>query len=109
MSWWLNSGWELQILRFAQDDALEIAAGDAAEIEEDVLAMLSQVQEDRQRPRNVGAAIAEKNGLLDALHTLSLQSGSMDTRERCPNGPVRRIAVPLARLHYSLELFYTPL
>ena len=58
-----------------EDDALEVAAGDAAIIEEDVVAMLSQVLENGQRPRNVGAAIAEKNGLLDALHILCYASG----------------------------------
>src|ERR1035441_3157100 len=50
-------------------DALEVATGDTVVIEEDVIAVLSQILENSERPRNVGAAITEKNCLLDSFHT----------------------------------------
>jgi hypothetical protein len=50
-------------------DALEVATGDTVVIEEDIKAVLSQVLENSKCPRNVGAAITEKNGFLDAFHT----------------------------------------
>ena len=49
-------------------NALEVATGDTVVIEEDIIAVLSQVLENRECPRNIGAAITEKNGLLDAFH-----------------------------------------
>src|SRR6516225_5488222 len=56
-----------------QNAGLEIAAGDALEIEEHVIAMLGQVLEDRQCPGCIGAAIADENGLLDASHYSDLR------------------------------------
>ena len=51
-----------------EDDGLEVAAGDAGEVEEDVVAVVGQVLGNRQRPGSVGAAIADENGFLDACH-----------------------------------------
>jgi hypothetical protein len=48
--------------------AFEVATGDAVVIEEDVIAVLCQVPEYCQCPWNIGAAITDKDGLLDALH-----------------------------------------
>jgi hypothetical protein len=50
-------------------DALEVAPGDTIVIEEDIIAVLSQVLENSECSRNVGAAITEENGFLDAFHT----------------------------------------
>ena len=51
-----------------QYDLLKITTGDALEIEKHVIAVVSEVLADRQRPGNVGAAITDKNGLLDTSH-----------------------------------------
>jgi hypothetical protein len=51
--------------------AFEVATGDAVVIEEDVIAVLCQVPEYCQCPWNIGAAITDKDGLLDALHNPS--------------------------------------
>ena len=53
----------------SEDDALEVATGDTDVIEEDIIAVLCQVLENSECPRNIGAAITEKNGFLDAFHT----------------------------------------
>ena len=50
-------------------DAFEVAACDAVVIEEDVIAEVSQVLENSERPRNIRAAITDKNRFLDAFHT----------------------------------------
>src|SRR5271157_3916256 len=50
-------------------DALEVATGDTVVIEEDIKAVLSQVLKNSECPGNIGAAITEKNGFLDAFHT----------------------------------------
>ena len=50
-------------------DALKVAAADTVVIEEDIIAVVCQVLENSECPRNVGAAITEKNGFLDAFHT----------------------------------------
>ena len=51
-----------------EDDALEVAAGHAVVVEEDVVAMLGEVLEDCQRPGSVGAAVADEDCLFDASH-----------------------------------------
>ena len=51
-----------------QDARLEVAAGDAGVINENIVAIVGQVLGNGQRPRNIGAAIADENGLLDACH-----------------------------------------
>src|SRR5262245_54236004 len=51
-----------------QDPALEVAAGDPLEVEEDVVTVLRQVLVDVQRPSQVRAAVAEEDGLLDSVH-----------------------------------------
>ena len=50
------------------DDAFEVATCDPSEVEEHVVAVARQVLGDRQRPRNVGTAIAEKHGFLNTTH-----------------------------------------
>jgi predicted RNA-binding protein associated with RNAse of E/G family len=47
--------------------ALEVATADALVIEEDVIAVVSQVLVDVECPRDVGAAVADEDGLFDAL------------------------------------------
>ena len=49
-------------------DALEIAAGDALEVEENVIALACQALEYRQRPRRICTAVAYENGFLDVSH-----------------------------------------
>ena len=49
-------------------DALEVATGDTVVIEEDIIAVLCQVLENSECPRDIGAAITEENGSLDAFH-----------------------------------------
>jgi hypothetical protein len=53
----------------SEDDALEIAAGDTVVIKKYVITVLCKVLKNRERPRDVGAAITEKDGFLDAFHT----------------------------------------
>jgi len=56
-------------LYVSEYDALEVATGDTALINEYVIAVLSQVLKNGERPGNIGAAIADKNGFFDAFHT----------------------------------------
>lgn len=51
-----------------EDNAFEIAAGDAVEVEKDVVATLVKVLVDGERPGSVRPAIADEDGLLDASH-----------------------------------------
>lgn len=51
-----------------EDDALEVAAGDALKIEEHVIPVLGQVLEDCQCPGEVGAPVTDKHGFLNAAH-----------------------------------------
>src|SRR4051794_9462132 len=53
----------------SEDDVLEITTVNAVKFKEQVIPVLCQVLENSQRPRDVGPAIAEKNGLLHAFHT----------------------------------------
>ena len=53
----------------SEDDALEVTTRNAIKIEENIKAVLIQVLENSERPRNIGAAITEKHGFLDAFHT----------------------------------------
>ena len=56
------------------DDALEVAAGYAVVVEEDVVAVMGQVLEDRAREPWVGSAVGDEDGLLDASHVLPVIS-----------------------------------
>ena len=56
----------------AKNDTLEVAASDTVVIKKQVITVLCQVLENSERPRNIGAAIAEKNGFFDAFHTESM-------------------------------------
>ena len=56
-------------------DALEVATGDTVVIEEHIIAVVSQVLENSERPRKIGAAITEKNGFLDAFHNKGTYRG----------------------------------
>jgi hypothetical protein len=71
-----------------KDDALEIAARNPGEIKEDIVLMLSQILEDRQRLRHVGPAITDENSSLDPPH--NELTGML--RTECPiiygSGPV---------------------
>src|SRR5712691_2174294 len=58
-------------LDISENDALEVATGDAHEVEKHVVAVVGQILEDGQRPRRVGPTIAEEDGLLDASHVWS--------------------------------------
>src|SRR5271167_2200901 len=52
-----------------QDDTLEITASDATIIDEHIEAILRKVLENGQRPRDIGAAIADENRFFDLFHT----------------------------------------
>ena len=54
--------------RWGQDDKEMRPLGDACVIKEYVVAMLGKVLKDGERPVEIGAAIAEKNGFLDSFH-----------------------------------------
>ena len=75
-----------------QDDCFEIAAGDAAEVKEDVVAELGEVLENCQRPRNVGTAITDEDGFLDSLHSASQASGGSGATDynKVPASAVRQ-------------------
>ena len=45
----------------AENGPFEVAAGDTGEVEEHIKAVLRQVLVNCKRPRNIGAAIIEKN------------------------------------------------
>jgi hypothetical protein len=70
-------------------DALEVAAGNAVVIKERVIAVVSQVLENGECPRNIGAAITEKNGFLDAFHT---QTGFPNRRTESNNTRMARFS-----------------
>ena len=53
----------------SEDDALEVATGDTEVIKEHIVAVVCQVLENSECPRNIGAAITEKYGLVDAFRT----------------------------------------
>jgi hypothetical protein len=55
-----------------EDDALEVAAGDALEVEKRVITVVFQVLEDRQRPGGVGAPVTDEHGFLDAGQVANL-------------------------------------
>ena len=80
----------------AEDDALEVATGDAVVIEEDIIAVLCQVLENSECPRDIGAAIADKNGFLDAFHN----PGGCPSRGRTELNDTRMalFGAPLGRL-----------
>jgi hypothetical protein len=44
----------------SEDDALEVATGDTQVIKEHIIAVVCQVLKNSERPRNIGAAITEK-------------------------------------------------
>ena len=52
-----------------EDQGLEVASRDAVVVEEDVVAVLGQILINGERPREVGAAVAEEDGFLDASHS----------------------------------------
>ena len=58
----------------SEDDALEVTTRNAIKIEENIKAVLCQVVENIERPKNIGAAIAEKHGFFDAFHTGAIAS-----------------------------------
>jgi hypothetical protein len=51
-----------------KNDGLEVATGNTFVIEENIVAVISQVFIDRYRPREVCAAVADKDGFLDLRH-----------------------------------------
>jgi hypothetical protein len=53
-------------------DALEVTTGDAIVILKNIIAVVSKVPKNRQRPRNIGAAITDENRFLDAPQYLAL-------------------------------------
>lgn len=56
----------------AEYEALEVAASDAIVIKENVIAVVSQVLENSERPGNIGAAITDKDGFINAFHAFDL-------------------------------------
>ena len=61
----------------AEDCALEVAGANPIVVNEDVVLLLRKVLPDRERPGEVGAAVADEDGLLDTLliRLLSIQPG----------------------------------
>jgi len=51
-----------------EDHGLEISAPDAGVIEKHIIAVVRQVLENIERPREISAAITEKHSFLDVLH-----------------------------------------
>jgi hypothetical protein len=49
-------------------DALEVATRDTVEIKEDIIAVLCQILENSECPRDIRAAITDKDGFLDPFH-----------------------------------------
>jgi hypothetical protein len=58
-------------------DALEVAPGDTGVVEENIKAVLRQVLENRERPRNIRAAITDKDGFFDAFHDRIAQTSTI--------------------------------
>ena len=56
---------------FPRMTSLEIAAGYPVVVEKHVVAVLRKVLKNGQRPRNIGPAITEKDGFLDAIHSVT--------------------------------------
>src|ERR1700677_4068116 len=54
----------------AENDPLEVATGDTFEIKEHVISVVSQILTNGERPRTVGPPVTQKNGFLNAFHTL---------------------------------------
>jgi hypothetical protein len=83
-------------LDVSENDALEVATGNAREIKEDVIAMVAQILEDRQRPRGVRSAIAQEDCLLGATHVQglaqSVQPRTRDQKQLRSRPPRRAIA-----------------
>jgi len=52
----------------SENHALEVATGYAIVIEEDIIAVMSEVLENSEGPRNIGAAVTEKGRFFDAFH-----------------------------------------
>ena len=76
-----------------EDDALEVATGDTVVIKEHVIAVLCQILENSECPRNIGAAITEKNGFFDAFHTGAIAALTRKDRiERYQNSVLTRRA-----------------
>src|ERR1039458_3828409 len=61
----------------------------AVVIEEDIIAVLCQVLENSECPRDIGAAITEKNGLLDTFHK-ALSGQSWGLKQPHPNFDIVR-------------------
>ncbi len=53
----------------SEDDALEVATGDTAVIEEHVIAVMGQVLKNPRAPRNVASAITKEGRFFDAFHS----------------------------------------
>lgn len=51
-----------------ENDRFEVAAGETGVVHKHVIAVVVQVLENGQRPREVGAAVADEDSLLDARH-----------------------------------------
>src|SRR4051812_9269376 len=93
----------------AENDAFEIAGCDAAVVKEHIVAVQCKVLENRQRPRDVRPAIAEKYGLLDTFHRpLTLRTTEIERYQKTETdrGPVRaapglptKSALPFAPRH----------
>jgi hypothetical protein len=77
----------------SKNDPLEVATRDAVVINKHVIAVLCQVLENSECPRNVGAAITEKNTFFDAFHI-----GSMAAHHRPEPNDTRKRAFMLCGL-----------
>jgi hypothetical protein len=53
----------------SENDPLEIATGDTVEVKKYVIPVVGQILKNRERPRDVGAALTKENGFLNAFHT----------------------------------------
>ena len=52
-----------------EDGGLEVAAGNAVVVDEDVIPALGKILPDGERSREIDATVADKDRLLDAFHT----------------------------------------
>src|SRR5215471_18532658 len=55
------------------DNALEVATSNAGEIHERFVAVVCQILNNSERPRNIGTPIAEKNSFLDECHSKTIR------------------------------------